>query len=281
MGARANLVWKEKDEIKIYYSGRKGQFTDYIVEQGLDFCRDYFPIFHEEPYLMTNAYAEGSIMIDVDQKHVILFGGGDVNNFPCFRRHYLKRVRPKWPSWTIRWSVQGNSDIAEYLGLDKDRILEQSFKPDFERYLQKTEWTGFEQNQFAVVTIICDGIIKDYWADSPLENAIVLGEKLKDVIPSEQLITHWLKEDETEDSLLADYNHKKLFVCWGRPYDDRCIQRTEEFWKGWEVIRQEDGLIFNFIHTNRDTTPIEMTDEEFDNSRRNFFDFDSKAFESM
>jgi len=76
--------------------------------------------------------------------------------------------------------------------------------------------------------------------------------------------------------MLADYDSKKIFVCWGSEKDKRHDDEIRRIWKGWEVNRQTDGLIFHFEYTKRDKSVVEMTSEQFEMywQKNRLFEFD-------
>ncbi len=279
MGHRANLILVENKEPKIYYSHRAAQNTPEILAQGLAFCDNYFKQFNEDGWLMDNAFAEGGILIDKDNKRVLIFGGGDISYTPALQRLYAKYMSKTWQDWIVEWSDSGNVGFAEYLGLMEDRILADGTQPDF---FDRPEWSYTmekDRNQDEVITIIDKGIIKDYkqdWGLDGIEMCLVKGEVLKDIIPEELIIEKWHNEIETTDCMLADYDSKKIFVCWGSEKDKRHDDEIRRIWKGWEVNRQTDGLIFHFEYTKRDKSVIEMTSEQFEMywQKNRLFEFD-------
>lgn len=277
MGHRANLVLVENKEPIIYYTGRRAQETPNILAQGLNFCEKYFSEFDEVGWLMDNAFAEGGILIDKDNKKILIFGGGDISYTPALQRLYCKHITKIWKGWNVEWCSKGNVDFAEYLGIMEDRILASGCIPEF---FEADEWSytmNADRTQDEVITIINNGVISDYKQDLGLDGinmCIAKGEILKDIIPEELKIDKWHNEIETTDCLLVDYDTSKIFVCWGGDTDNRHDDKVREIWKGWEVQRQTDGLIFHFDYTNRDRTIIEMTDEQFE--EYNLFEFDPK-----
>lgn len=279
MGHRANLVLVENKEPKIYYTHWRAQETPNILAQGLDFCEKYFKEFNEEGWLMDNAFAEGGILIDNDNKKILIFGGGETDYTPALQRLYCKHIIKIWKGWEVEWCSKGNVDFAEYLGIMEDRILADGCIPEF---FESDEWsftTDADRTQDEVITIIDKGIISDYkqdWGLDGINMCIAKGEILKDIIPEELKIEKWHNEIETTDCLLVDYDTRKVFVCWGGDTDSRHDEKIEEIWKGWKVQRQTDGLIFHFDYTNRDRKIVEMTDEQFEKYSQEFnlFDFD-------
>jgi hypothetical protein len=266
MGNRSNLVIVENKEPKIYYTHWSAQKTPNILAQGLEFCEKYFKGFSEYGWLMDNAWSEGGILIDKDQKIVLIFGGSETGYIPALQRLYCKHITRIWKNWTVKWSSQGNVDFAEHLGLMEDRILADGCKPEF---FESDEWSltmNDYRMQCEVINIIKNSIISDYKQDFALDGinrCIVKGENLINIIPDELKIQKWHNEIETTECLLIDYDTKKIFVCWGGDTDIRHDDEVKKIWNGWNVSRQTEGLTFHFDYTNRDKSIIEMTDEQF------------------
>jgi len=271
MSSRANFVWKENNKINIYYAGgNAAKEAPELLLKGLEICKNHFSKYEIDEYLMDNAFADGSIMIDIDAKHIIVFGGEDASWCPVLKRHYLKRYRKLYPEFIIEWAYAGNSDIAEYLGLMQDYILNGVDRSDYILRTEMLEWpseshfTVIEDHLECVLTIIKNGEIKDYALYAGIKNAISCYENVINLVSEKQLIKKWKKESSTQETLLVDYDNKKLFVCWGRRTHRLQVEAVQRFWQVWEVIHHHDGVIFHFTYSNRDKKRIELTDEEFE-----------------
>lgn len=267
MGQRANFVIVENNEPKIYYSHWEAPHTPNILAQGLEFCETYFKEFNEDGWLMDNAYAEGGILIDKDKKKVLIFGGSDLDYTPALQRLYCKQITKIWNKWDVNWCGKGIVDFAIYLGLMEDRILAKGCAPEFNPQADWSFTKDIDRTQDNVITIIKNSIIKDYKLDLGLDGiqvCLVKGEVLEQIIPDELKIKKWNNEIETTGCLLVDYDTKKIFICWGGGTDDRHDDEVRNIWKGWELFRQTDGLIFHFEYTKRDKSLVEMTDEQFE-----------------
>lgn len=266
MGHRSNLVLIENNEPKIFYS-KGAQQTPNILAQGLDYCEKYFKRCYYDGWLMDNAFAEGGILIDKDNKEVLIFGGVEIAYTPALQRLYCKHIVKVWKGWNVRWCHKGNEDFANYLGIMEDRILADGCIPEFSAYSKWSYTMNADRTQEEVITIINDDTINDYkqdWGLDGINMCIAKGEILKDIIPNDLKIVKWHNEIETTDCLLVDYNKRILFVCWGEDKDSRHDIEIKEIWKGWQVQRQADGLLFHFDYTNRDRKVVEMTDEQFE-----------------
>lgn len=113
-----------------------------------------------------------------------------------------------------------------------------------------------EDLQQTLVTIIKDNVITDYivygvWDE--LNSCIAQGTSLYSTIPEILKLsnTQEIVEELVYDVILVDYDLKKIFTYWSWAYDDRHLTEGEKIWSGWEIIRQEEGVPFNFAYTKR------------------------------
>lgn len=276
MSHRANLILHENNQTHIYFSAMSALFTTKIMAQGFDYCKWYFQQYDKVTCLLDNAWAEGGLLIDADHKYVLIYGGGeDINICPALQRHFIKRMQPVWPDWQLAWSAKGNPGFAEYLGLPVEDTLTYTTYPEYEEWLDEpVDWMHPEKDydpereQNEVITIIANGIVTDYmmdWGIDGLKIPIPKGPELKDIIPDKMRITQWQNEVYTHDMMLADYDNKKIYVCWGCDADDRHVEAIEDYWPGWQAERQTEGLLFHFRYTNRDYSLVEITDEYYKN----------------
>lgn len=267
MGLRANLIIIENGKIEIYYTHTQAENTPNILAQGLEFCEKHFRNFDESNRLMNNTWAEGGILMDKDQKKVLIFGGADIAFTPALQRLYCKYMTKIWKNWTVHWCSKGNIDFAEYLGIMEEGILAETSEPIFYESKKWSSTMKIDRTQDEVITTIKNGIINDYkqdWGLDGINVCIAKGEELIDLIPDTLKIEKWHNEIETTDCLLVDYDTKKIVVCWGQVTDSRYEDKVKKIWSGWKVLRQTEGLTFHFDYTNRDKSIIEMTDKQFE-----------------
>jgi hypothetical protein len=76
---------------------------------------------------LNDVWAEGGAVIDLDCKTLILYGGEDLGSHIPLRRLYLQLLQEVWEGWAIRWAKRGILDMAEYVGLPKERVIDGHF----------------------------------------------------------------------------------------------------------------------------------------------------------
>lgn len=125
MGSRANVVTIENGETKIYYFRWLAQEMDAFVILGEENFRKFLEESCEEgdgECLMDNAWAEGGLLLDFDNKVLIWFGGEDIEGDRPYLDSYMFLLQQAWSGWDTRWASMGNYDIGLYLGLSGEEL---------------------------------------------------------------------------------------------------------------------------------------------------------------
>lgn len=90
---------------------------------------------------LTDVWAEGGAVIDLDCKTLILYGGEDIGAHIPLTRLYLQLMQEVWEGWDIRWAQRGIVDMAEYVGLPKERVIDGGM-PSREFEVEEPRWAG-------------------------------------------------------------------------------------------------------------------------------------------
>lgn len=124
MGHRSNYIIIENTEQTIHYSKWDGQDLGYNLGFGpnnlVEYIRTNFEI-EEQLY----AWSEGSMILDLDKKEV-LFYDGLIGIESVFWKEALVELytQTSWREWKIGWAMNGQVDIAAYLGISKEAVYE-------------------------------------------------------------------------------------------------------------------------------------------------------------
>jgi hypothetical protein len=287
MSERSNFIIKEKDKIKIYYRGNtSAHHICNMVALGLKRLKRFIrKAYRRDKYLMDNAFCEGALMIDVDNKKILYFDSLDGSSFGI-RRHKLNYLRQIWKDWEVDFAYRGIIDIAVYLNMVEDYMF---FSEPFRDKPDLQFFEGFEYgfNQYFVLTTIKNGEITDYSIDGAFntqDTVLLLGEKYELYLKPIHIMEYgkrkgwaWQKETETEYTLLLDYDQNKMLVSKFDNPDDRYLDfvRNSGKWQNWQIEWQTEGLIFHFHYTNRDASIIEYTAEDFEKKKENYFSAES------
>lgn len=277
MGARANYVIIEGGAIDIYYSHWGAMDVPAVVVDGPVATRAY--IRDEAPTtdsLMDDIWAEGGILLDMDRRALLFFGGENIRFSPPWQRILLHMMRPIWQGWSIAWAARGIVDIASYPGLAeslhidpasliqrKKRIIEQAYTETKIRTPHEKPWV------YTVITVKWeDGRVGDYTFDSALDGYLLFGpdllvivrEREPDALPREEgsgAITYFdaLDQDPREGAYI-NIESRTIWVMHDNPLYSATTERIEQVWPGWRVNEQFEGLGRQVALSGRSSTLV-------------------------
>jgi hypothetical protein len=125
MGQRANLAIVDDGTYELFYSHWCANTLDYDVFWGPEylerFIRIQVPQDHTHGWL-DEIWAEGSVVLDLERKVLLFFGGEDILFGLPLRRVYLTLLRRVWQGWDVRWAHDHITEIAEYLAVPREKV---------------------------------------------------------------------------------------------------------------------------------------------------------------
>jgi hypothetical protein len=123
VGARANIILVNHGARRVFYThwGAEDLPIDLFwgPERGVEFAESLEA--RDPDNLLGNAWAEGGAVVDLDRQVLLLFGGEFRIDVPL-RRTYLKLASAVWLGWDVRWAAAGMFDLADHLGVPRDRV---------------------------------------------------------------------------------------------------------------------------------------------------------------
>ncbi len=260
MGHRANFVIIENNQVDTYYSHWGAISIPRDIFFGSEYTINYIKSQKLEEGLLNDIWCEGAVLVDIDQKQLI-FWGGDGFHYPVLRKYLISLLQINWEGWGIRWALEGIVDIAKYLQLDVSLV-----QTDLD-YFQWTKYRGYlEENSHShaetVLTVQYSDIqILDYGFDNYLTELFSLST---DLIPElENCKTISLPQENKVDSgAYINIPDKEIWVWWSRPTDFRVVEKIREYWQGWTVKRHEDGFAFQVELSRRNPDSVRMSKNE-------------------
>lgn len=72
---------------------------------------------------LDDTWSEGGAVIDLDRQVLVLYGGENLLWYIPLRRLYLQLLQEVWKGWELRWANRGILDMADYVGLPKNRVI--------------------------------------------------------------------------------------------------------------------------------------------------------------
>ena len=125
MGQRANLIIVENGRYELYYdhwcANSLDSYLFWGVYETVSFIREHDKSGSE--YWLDDVWCEGAVLVDLDNKKLLFFGGEDIMfNIPL-RRVYLELLKEIWEGYEVNWAFEGIIDLARYVGYNWEKLL--------------------------------------------------------------------------------------------------------------------------------------------------------------
>ncbi len=243
MGQRANLILVEGREYRLFYShwcaNTLASDLFWGPEHAVDFIRIQRVL--ENSDWLDNVWAEGGAVVDLDRKHLLLFGGDDVGYNVPLRRIYLKLLAQVWTGWTVRWAHEGIADLADYVGYPRDLVLAKGKEDSADGTLihpEQKDWTDLVASvRFG------DGSLRLYPLAGGLPSYLTSGSKLVESFrASDGLPRLALAEWTTEfpsGGFHIDISERRLEF-WTASDAADLGNRAARAWPGWQTQWHHD-----------------------------------------
>jgi hypothetical protein len=72
---------------------------------------------------LDDVWSEGGAVIDHTQRLLLWYGGEDILYDVPRRRVLFELMRTCWQGWQVHWAAQGIVDLAQHVGISKQRVL--------------------------------------------------------------------------------------------------------------------------------------------------------------
>ena len=254
MGSRANAVVIEGGKRHVFYSHGAAQLMDALMFWGPEHAllevqgwrgdeEDVDEDGPEDEWWLDNVWAEGGCCIDLDNRHLILYGGEDIVCDVLWNETYLRLLAYTWRGWTIEWSWGELGQIARYAGVTGDKLEEIDCKLT----------CGLDDPDWLIERLFLDPSVKGCYAPSTLsvsldgtlraaftiqeepEKILYLGERIWDILDRLQPVPLLRDDDEfLVASLHLDFDKREIWVwrMWGSYIDIE----LPEYWSGWKLF---------------------------------------------
>jgi hypothetical protein len=250
MGSRATYAVRRKDGTQLYYSHWGGQHVEDDLLWGPDVAISFIQSLDTgsaEDLLLDTAWCEGGAVIDAVQRDLLVFGGETISADPDLRNLWLRLCRVAWSGWSVNWAYHGMADIADALGVSRDRVLG---KLTYEKFDVNKLYSCHTAGRARMLLSIRDndGALQHIGFDAPLEYYVfggpVLIETLERCKPY-SVAELKLGKDLPQDAIYIDMPERELVVTlapvFGN-YDPRYLGLIQKAWSGWQVKLNFEGL---------------------------------------
>lgn len=249
MGSRANAVVIQEGRRHVYYAHWAAQYMDALMfwgpEHALAEIREWRDGREDDPesdveWWLDDAWAEGGCCIDLDKRHLILYGGEDIECDVLWLETYMKLLPYTWRGWTTEWSWGELSQIARYAGVTGAQLEEIScsrkgaIPDDRDWYIDTFLECSTKQRPTSTVAIRRNGTVRSiYTSESEPEVLLDLEGDIERVI--EKMSPRSLDYDDDEflmGSLFLDYDSHEIWL-W-HMWNNNLEIDLPAYWTGWK-----------------------------------------------
>lgn len=221
MGHRANLVVITEAGTEIYYSHWAGLYLDVDLFWGPQIATAFARSQRSEregAQLLNDVWCEGGAVID-HTRHTLLWFGGEGARYDIPRRRlHLRLMSRLWPGWTIRWAFEGVADIADYLGIPRERLLVSSLTDSINLSgldsLQDPRWV------LTVISFVREGSLRFLGTGTEINLVLPVADKflatLREVEGGEPVYRNNVAEEFPNGGMHIDFDARELFW-WAAP----------------------------------------------------------------
>ena len=243
MGHRANFAIVRDREFDLYYS----HWGAYKLPNNLFWGPAHAQTFVEKQRLvdrtvgwLDGVWAEGGAVIDQEKKTLLFFGGEYIEEDIELREVYLEMLRHSWKGWDIEWAYDGILDIASYVGVSQDAVLESIDIPSHCTLSSPEERDWLE----SICTVSQNGVTKAFpLADDP-EEYLLYGPKLLVDASLQKLGCELLDINDWIDRLPSGGFHvdmeSRTLDFWLACSSEGIFEAVQKRWPGWEVRWHRD-----------------------------------------
>lgn len=215
---------------RVYYAHWAAQFMDALMfwgpEHALaeisewdDDVEDFLDP-NEAPWL-DNVWAEGGCCIDLDARHLILYGGEDIECDLLWLDTYLRLLPYTWQGRTIEWSWGELAQIARYVGVTGQKLNEidcghmRGVPSDYDHYVNRflSVTHKHQSNSTAISIQRDDTILTAFTNETSPEVLLGLESDIERIVA--KLSPKQLEYDDDEflmGALHLDYDARDLAV---------------------------------------------------------------------
>ncbi len=124
MGHRTNYILIENQEYDIYYAHWDANIIGRKLFYGPDSLIQYIRPLSVSEKLLDTIWAEGSVLVDIDKQHLLFWGDEFLWHNALLVKYFVKMLQDTtWKGWDIAWAQEGQLDIARYLNINTEEVI--------------------------------------------------------------------------------------------------------------------------------------------------------------
>ncbi len=246
MGQRANLVLADEKDYQLFYchwcANSLTQSVFWGPQTTIAFIQQQRSVPKTE--WLDDVWAEGGVVVDVSQQHMLIYGGEDILWDIPLRRLYMALMDEVWQGWSIEWAHRGIVDMAAYLDLDLALVRA---RQDWAEDIRVPTFELFElsEDRYGSPTLGSlrsqDNQRSVYPFQNELLDFLALGPQLLPRMQSlpamhEKII---FGERNFPDGGFHIDEQAKRIVYWSKCELDH-VEELRQLWEGWEIESLQD-----------------------------------------
>ena len=142
MGHRTNYILIENKEHDIYYAHWDANIIGRKLFYGPESLIQYIRPLSVSEKLLDTVWGEGAALVDADRQKLLFWGDEFLWHNPTLARCFVQMLQETtWKDWQVEWANEGQIDIAKYLNIDTQTVINQEEGEDDENELEEKETT--------------------------------------------------------------------------------------------------------------------------------------------
>lgn len=238
MGHRANLLIVDDTGYQLYYCHWCANSLDVDLFWGPEYA---IPFVQKQRKVDDDGWlkilwGQGGVVVDRLRQVILFFFSGDISLDIPLRRLYLELFRQVWAGWQVRWAHNGILDLADYVHVPRERVVDFKEAPSGAVSLlppEKKEWTNligsitFEDNTLRLFPLIYN-----------FEAFLPAGPQLVEVARNTEGLDHLPLDQWTKEFPAGGFHidiPKQQLLCWN-VFEQEITTYLDKAWDGWEVL---------------------------------------------
>lgn len=124
MGHRTNYILIENQEADIYYAHWDANILGRKLFYGSESLIQYVRPLSVSEKLLDTVWGEGAALIDTDEQKLLFWGDEFLWRNQSLVECFIQMLKETtWKGWQIEWAKEGQADIARYLNIDVQTVI--------------------------------------------------------------------------------------------------------------------------------------------------------------
>lgn len=239
MGQRANLIILQNDKYELYYNHWCANTLPHEMFWGEQYAVPYIRMQKrvDDSDWLDDVWAEGGVVVDLDRKCLLLYGGEDILYDIPLRNLFLRLMTALWQGWKIKWAFEGIAEMADYVGYTREKVIAARkeeranctfYPPDEKKWMDLIASVAFASNQVRLFPL--EGQVEPY---------LLAGSDVIDPVNHSSgyetfNIGEWTKRFPCGGFHIDIVNRR--FSYWDAYIRVHSNQTIQSRWPGWEIV---------------------------------------------